>query len=164
MGAARILLVEDDAALARMIKVNMERAGEFAVASAATGREARERADAEAFDLAIVDIGLPDMSGTVVLERLKASHPGLPVVVCSVFYDRQALIDQEAMRRADGLIGKPFEHDQLIATVKSVLAGGRRKPGGIGPGSGDASPTGSSAPPTDRCHGGDASPTGASAP
>jgi DNA-binding NtrC family response regulator len=75
-----ILIIEDEHALASALATVARRMGRASVLCA-TGARGLEEAAAGTFALAVLDIGLPDMSGLVVLERLRALHPALPVII-----------------------------------------------------------------------------------
>src|SRR2546428_13562482 len=73
----RILVVDDDEALLRLLTMRLSAIG-FDVTTCATGEEALALAKREIFDLALTDLRLPDRDGLSVLEQLKLIHPDLP--------------------------------------------------------------------------------------
>lgn len=86
----RVLLVEDDAALAQMYRVKLERDG-YMVDVASDGEEALNMLDEELPDLIFLDVRLPKMDGLAFLERLR-SHPrtkNLPVVIVSNYSEEE---------------------------------------------------------------------------
>jgi two-component system KDP operon response regulator KdpE len=90
----------------------------YEVECARTGAGALARIEsAEVCDLSLVllDLGLPDMHGTAVLDRIAATRPTLPVVVCS---------GGRAERRdhAAGILAKPYQFDELLAIVRACTA------------------------------------------
>src|SRR5690348_17661509 len=86
---ARILVIDDDVLIRRTVKNILEREG-HAVVLAECGHDGAHAIEAYAFDLAIVDIFMPDMAG---LETVKAFHqcaPRLPIIVISGYAFREA--------------------------------------------------------------------------
>ena len=90
----RVLLVEDDAALAQMYRVKLERDG-YLVQVAGDGEEALRRLEDELPDLIFLDVRLPRMDGLSFLERLRASSRtrNLPVVIVSN-YSEEELVER----------------------------------------------------------------------
>lgn len=119
----RVLLVEDDATLADGILRFLEQEG-YRAHWAASGEEADRRLGEEAFDLLILDIGLPGRDGFEVLQRLR-SQPGgtLPVLVLTA---RDAVEDRVRGLDlgADDYMVKPFALPELTARLRAL---GRRR-------------------------------------
>lgn len=116
---ARILLVEDDAALARGIVALLKAAG-YAADTAKNGEEALFLVDSEPFNLIILDIGLPDISGFDVLKRLRARGCKIPLLVLTArdhVTDRVKGLDLGA----DDYLLKPFDADELAARARALL-------------------------------------------
>lgn len=120
----RILLIEDDAALARGIARLLRNAG-HAVDHVATGAEALSVAGGEPYALLILDVGLPDVDGFVVLKRLRQGGSRVPVLMLTA---RDALDDRVRGLDlgADDYLRKPFEPQELEARVRAL---GRRRGG-----------------------------------
>ena len=121
MGEGTILVIEDDEVLLEMNREILERLG-YRVLEAKTGREGVEIAktfDGQ-IDLALLDIKLPDMSGTQVYPLIMDARPDLKVVVCSGYS-----IDGPARKildaGAEGFIQKPFLIAALAEKLKEVL-------------------------------------------
>jgi DNA-binding response OmpR family regulator len=120
-GRPTVLLVEDDAATRLALESWLTLNG-FSVQAAASGSEAAERLDDSegSIDVAVVDIGLPDVSGTALCEVIHQFRPRLPVVVCS------GQATTEDVRRVLGAgvrwyFTKPVDPDELVAAVESAL-------------------------------------------
>ncbi|MCB5169227.1 response regulator transcription factor [Streptomyces bambusae] len=114
----RILVVEDDADVATVLRVLLTRAG-YEVLQAEDGREGMRRLfDAEP-DLMVLDIGLPGLDGWQVLERTR-DMTDLPVLLLSA---RGAEADRVRGLRAgaDDYLGKPFGHEELLARIEALL-------------------------------------------
>ena len=118
----RLLLVEDDVMVASGIKLGLTDAG-YAVDWVGSGERAEEVLKTEAFDLAIIDIGLPHMDGLELTRRLRrtemASH-AMPVLILTA---RDALHDrvQGLDLGADDYMIKPFELPELLARLRALL-------------------------------------------
>jgi putative nucleotidyltransferase with HDIG domain len=111
--------VDDEAHVRSMIGATLEHYG-FDVQLAASGNEAQEILERNAFDLVLADIVMQDGNGIALLDRLHAQQPQLPVVMVSAIHDIGVAID--AMRRgAYDYLLKPFEHEHLISTVQRAL-------------------------------------------
>src|SRR5690349_7024280 len=86
MHGARVLLLEDDPAIARTVAFALQREG-FEVEHVLLVRAARERLAAQPADLAILDVGLPDGSGLDLCRELRARWPALPLVLLTARSD-----------------------------------------------------------------------------
>jgi len=118
----RILLIDDEVNLCRMMKLNLERTGDYDVTTAFSGEEGVAKAATEPFDVVITDFRMPGMDGGEVVQAIKAAKPKLPVILSSVYHDDPDTISPSTDRRADGLISKPIDHVQLLQVIKDVLA------------------------------------------
>lgn len=122
MDKKKILLIDDEQHLCRIMKMNLERTGEFEVRTAHSGREGLELAKAVKFDLVITDFRMPGMDGRAVLSALKKMSPQMPVVLFSIYHDDADTITPEIESKADGIISKPIEHAQLYKTIQQALS------------------------------------------
>jgi DNA-binding response OmpR family regulator len=115
----RLLLVEDDVMVASGMKLGLCDAG-YTVDWVGSGERAVQALEAESFDLAIVDIGLPGMDGLQLMHRIRASGCTMPVLILTA---RDALQDrvQGLDLGADDYMLKPFELPELLARLRALL-------------------------------------------
>ena len=120
--AERILLVEDEEKLARMVELELRYEG-YEVEKAFDGRSGLEKALSGNFDLVLLDIMLPALSGMEVLRRLRRESD-LPVIMLTA---RDTVVDKVAGldSGADDYITKPFAIEELLARIRAALRKGR---------------------------------------
>lgn len=114
----RILVVEDEARLARLISRVLKESG-YAAETTQDGRTALARALSEEFDLLIVDWMLPDLDGIEVVRRLRAAEMSVPVLMLTArrqVEDRVEGLDAGA----DDYLPKPFAFPELLARVRAL--------------------------------------------
>jgi PAS domain S-box-containing protein len=122
---SRVLIVDDNVDLVDAVRVVLERAPRLhatplEVRTASTGAEALEIAGREGFDVAIVDVKLPDASGVDLIRPLREACPGSEVALITGFASMDAAIG--ALRAgAFALILKTFRPEELIANVEQAL-------------------------------------------
>jgi two-component system KDP operon response regulator KdpE len=119
----RVLVVDDEPQIRRALRTSLEAHG-YEVATAGTGEEGILAAAETAPDLVLLDLGLPDLDGTEVIERVR-SFSEVPVIVLSV-RDRQADKVAALDAGADDYVTKPFGVEELLARLRAAL---RRKQG-----------------------------------
>jgi DNA-binding NtrC family response regulator len=122
MRKRKILLIDDEPHLCKLMGMNLERDGGYRVTTALSGAEGIAKAKAEVFDLVITDFRMPGVDGETVLEVLKAMRPRAPVVICSVYHDDITTIRNSVREKADAIISKPIDHRVLYRTIEEVLA------------------------------------------
>jgi DNA-binding response OmpR family regulator len=118
----RILLVEDESKVARFIARGLT-ADCFAVDTAADGNSGVDLAAAYPYDLIILDLMLPGMSGTDLLRHLRRNNTNVPVLVLSA---RDGVADKVGHLElgADDYLTKPFAFAELLVRVKALLRRG----------------------------------------
>ena len=120
--AGRILLVEDDPNVQRVVRKTLERAG-FTVQTADNGEEglATLEAEGDAFDLILTDLVLPGVSGRKIVDRVVEDHLTVPVVVMSGYAEEEAEGGGTLPPEAE-FIQKPFTTGAIVAKVREVLS------------------------------------------
>jgi two-component system OmpR family response regulator len=120
----RALVVEDDTGMASVLVRGMQEAG-FAVDHAETGRDGLWLGIEVEYDVAVVDLGLPDMDGISVLTQLRSAERWLPVLVLTArdgVPHRVSGLDAGA----DDYLVKPFAFDELLARLRALVRRGPR--------------------------------------
>ena len=118
---ALIHVVEDDAAVSRLIAATLERFG-YRQAAFATGGDFLRQLLVEVPDLAILDLGLPDMDGMAILREIQARGQQVSVIVITSNASISTAI--AAMREgAFDYIVKPFNAERLSTTVRNAMPG-----------------------------------------
>lgn len=119
-GKGTILVLEDDTGSAAMLEALLVAAG-YSVARAERGRDAMVMLSQHAFDLALLDVNIPDLSGIEVLRELRAHRLDLPVIFLSGETSIEHAIDAFRSRAYD-FVSKPFDPKQLLDLVERALA------------------------------------------
>jgi len=117
--SARILVIDDEESIRRTISMTLEHAG-YRVDTAENGKQAIEKAEANFYNLALIDIRLPDMEGTELLTALKETTPKMVKIILTGYPALQnavAAINQGA----DRYLVKPVDHDELLKVIKEQL-------------------------------------------
>jgi two-component system OmpR family response regulator len=115
----RILVVEDDADLQRLLKKALTDAG-YIVDTASDGEEGHFLGDTEPYDAVVLDLGLPKMDGVRVLESWRKSGKKMPVLILTArdrWSDKVAGFDAGA----DDYVAKPFYTEELLARLRALL-------------------------------------------
>ncbi|KYH40679.1 MAG: response regulator receiver domain-containing protein [Candidatus Bathyarchaeota archaeon B26-2] len=114
-----ILIVDDDEAILEVIKEIFEMEG-FKVDTASTGREAIEKSEARYYNLALLDIKLPDMEGTELLEKLHKEVPKMMKIMITGYPSLENSVKSLNLG-ADAYIMKPIEPEELLRVVRKKL-------------------------------------------
>ena len=115
----RILLIEDDAAVAKNIELSLAAHGMVCDISA-LGSEGLEVSKLYDYNLVILDLMLPDMEGLDVLSRLRSSGLKVPILILSGINEDEKKI-HGLSGGADDYLTKPFNQDELVARVKAII-------------------------------------------
>ncbi len=116
-----ILVVDDEPMICKSCKEILEDEG-YNVDMAHSGQEGVTKALEKAFDLLIVDMKMPDLSGMALLKRIKGERLKMPVVMITAYSTVETAIEAMKLGAAD-YVPKPFTPDELSEVVKAVIAG-----------------------------------------
>jgi len=130
MKECRILVIEDHALVREAMVRALDRLGmQCSFSQASCGQEALAIVEAQKdFDLVLVDLMLPDMSGFSLLSVLAHRFPSIPVIVVSALAD-EASVKRALKAGASGFLPKTLSTEQLVSAVQTVLNGGVVTPG-----------------------------------
>lgn len=115
----RLLLIEDETELRAQLRAGLQDAG-YAVDSAGDGREGLYLGNENPVDLAVVDLGLPEIPGIEIIRRWRGRGHGFPILVLTArgrWQDKVEALDAGA----DDYLVKPFHFEELLARVKALL-------------------------------------------
>jgi DNA-binding response OmpR family regulator len=115
----RLLLVEDDFTLSTSLKTDLENAG-YAVDVASDGVYGEFLGMTENYDIVILDLGLPKMSGLEVLQKWRAANNNVPVIVLTARDAWHEKVDG-FKAGADDYLGKPFHLQELLVRLQALL-------------------------------------------
>lgn len=130
----QILVVDDEESICSVLDVILQRDG-HAVRTASSAREALARCQSESFDLALVDIRMPEMDGIELLRQLKEHVPDMMVVVMTA-YESWALAVEAMRLGAFGYIRKPFDNREIRAIAARAVGHRRLEDSSAAPGRG----------------------------
>ncbi|MFV0285859.1 MAG: response regulator transcription factor [Demequina sp.] len=116
---SQILIVEDEQRIASFVAKGLKAAG-LTSEHVTTGAAGYERAMTGDFELIVLDLGLPDMDGMDVLERLRGSGNTLPVIVLTARTTLEASVGS-LEGGADDYLAKPFRFEELLARIRLRL-------------------------------------------
>ena len=113
-----ILLVDDDAAVRRMLRRVLE-GEDYLVSCASTGEEALQKAAGADIGLVLLDLTLPEANGWETFERLSVENPSLPVIIITA---RSNQLFPALASGAGALMEKPLDLPKLLRTIEDLLA------------------------------------------
>lgn len=116
---ARILVIDDDENVRKVLALTLEANG-YAVDTAVDGKEAIEKSNRNFYNLALVDIRLPDMEGTALLTAMTETTPKMVKIVVTGYPSLNNAIEA-VNKNADGYIVKPFKTEQLLSMIDEHL-------------------------------------------
>ncbi len=124
----RLLLAEDDKDLVATLKKYLKNAG-YAVDAADNGVSAEFMGNEMLYDIAVLDLGLPERSGLDVLKNWRQKNNHLPVIVLTARNAWHERVDG-FKAGADDYLGKPFHVEELLARITALLHRSSQQPGG----------------------------------
>ncbi|RMG74768.1 MAG: DNA-binding response regulator [Nitrospirae bacterium] len=125
MEVKRILIADDHTIVREGIKqILTDRGNCYEVDEASDGHEALKKINSRSYDLLILDISMPGLNGLDALKQIKYSHPELPVLILSMYPERQYAI-RVLRAGASGYLGKDSAPELLFKAIDKILAGGK---------------------------------------
>jgi len=117
--SAKILVIDDDESVRKVLVAALEDEG-YVVDTAANGAEAIRKSQLNFYNVALIDIRLPDVEGTTLLSEMKETVPKMVKIIVTGYPELQNAV--EAVNRgADGYVVKPFKMEALLDTVREHL-------------------------------------------
>ena len=118
----RILVVEDDASILRLVNAVLTRAG-YEVDTATNGREALEKIERTPYAAVVLDLMMPGSSGFDVLARLRIIDPQHKFVIITSAASAEVMAKAAVSPNVFAALRKPFEIDELTAAVRACITG-----------------------------------------
>ncbi|MGA2626731.1 MAG: response regulator [Candidatus Bathyarchaeia archaeon] len=117
--SARILVIDDEESIRKTVSMSLERAG-YVVDTAENGKQAIEMSEANFYNLALIDIRLPDMEGTELLTAMKETTPRMIKIILTGYPALQNAT-RAINKGVDGYLIKPVNTDELLRFIKENL-------------------------------------------
>jgi DNA-binding NtrC family response regulator len=114
-----LLIVDDDTGIREMLSTVLTNEG-YLVEAVENGKEAIKACEESLFDVALIDVELPDMKGTELLKRLKKTQPKMVRIVITGHPSLESAM-KAVNERADGYVLKPIEVTELLDKIKELL-------------------------------------------
>ena len=122
---ARILVIDDEESIRKTISMTLEHAG-YVVDTAENGKKAVEEAKSKFYNLALVDVRLPDIEGTELLQTLEETAPKMIKIILTGFPTLQNAV-RAINKGVDAYLIKPVNTDELLRLIKESLAKQKRE-------------------------------------
>ena len=116
---AKILIVDDDENIRKVLMAILEDKG-YDMEAVGTAREAIKKTDKKFYNLALIDIRLPDMEGIDLLVKIRDTTPRMRKIIITGYPTLQNAVDA-VNRGADGYITKPFDVERVLNTISEQL-------------------------------------------
>lgn len=114
-----ILIIDDDKSILQIFTYILKKQG-YDIGTAETGQEAMERLQNQRYDLALIDIKLPDTNGTDLLTKMRATYPKMLKIIITGFPSLEDAT-QVIERGADAYLVKPINAEELVKTIAEKL-------------------------------------------
>jgi DNA-binding NtrC family response regulator len=114
-----VLIIDDDAEVRDMLSSILEDDG-YSVEAVGNGKQAIKTCEKLPFDVALVDINLPDIKGTELLHKLKQLQPKMVKIIVTGNPSIENAV-KALYEKADGFITKPFDPQELLDTIKKLI-------------------------------------------
>ena len=115
----KVLVVEDEPAIRRFLRTSLTAQG-YQVSEAENGTAALENLRGTATDILVLDLGLPDINGLDIIERLRGQGSAIPIIVLSSRTDETGKVKALDLG-ADDYVTKPFGIDELLARIRTAV-------------------------------------------
>jgi DNA-binding NtrC family response regulator len=116
---ARILIIDDDENIRKVLQTILEDEG-YHVETAETARKGIQKTEESFFNLALIDVRLPDMEGIELLTKLRETKPKIRKIIVTGYPTLQNAV-ASVNKGADGYVLKPFDVEKILATIKEQL-------------------------------------------
>lgn len=114
-----VLVVDDDAGIRKVLSKILKTEG-YVVKTVKTGKQAIAESKKLFYNVALIDVRLPDMNGTVLIDNLKATKPRMIRILVSGYPSVDSAIEA-VNRNADGYISKPIDFQELLRMIEKKL-------------------------------------------
>jgi DNA-binding NtrC family response regulator len=118
-GNARIIIIDDDESIRKILSTILQEEG-YTVDTADTGKEGIRKTNENCYNLALIDMKLPDIEGIDLLLKIKDTTPRMRKIIITGFPTIQNAMEA-VNRRADAFILKPFEMEKVLQTIRGQL-------------------------------------------
>lgn len=118
-GNAKIIIIDDDESIRKILATILEEEG-YTVDTANTGKEGINKTNDNCYNLALIDMKLPDIEGIDLLLKIKDTTPRMRKIIITGFPTIQNAMEA-VNRRADAFILKPFEVEKVLQTIREQL-------------------------------------------
>ena len=116
---ARIIIIDDDKSIRQVLKTILEEEG-YAVDTADTGKEAVLKTNEKVYNLALIDMRLPDIEGIDLILKIKDTTPRMRKIIVTGYPTIQNAMEA-VNRQADAFILKPFDVERVLQTIREQL-------------------------------------------
>jgi DNA-binding NtrC family response regulator len=117
--AARILVIDDDENIRKVLETILEDEG-YIVKTAETAKKGIEESEKAFYNLALIDVRLPDMEGIELLSKLRSTKPKMRKIIVTGYPTLQNAV-AAVNKGADAYVMKPFEVDKILQTIREQL-------------------------------------------
>ena len=119
MGESRIIIIDDDESIRKILATILEEEG-YEVDTANTGKEAIQKTNERVYNLALIDMRLPDIEGIDLLLKIKDTTPRMRKIIITGYPTIQNAMEA-VNRQADAFILKPFDMEKTLQTIREQL-------------------------------------------